>query len=243
MNADYWIRNMVGCVHFDAACIAAYEFGARICLDIGPQPILSALFVSNVESIPNAEKILCTPSLRKNADDVTTLFTSLGSMYSAGVSVDWTEFHNKWAGEKMSIPTYPFQRKSYWFPQGKKIRFGLNQASLIHPLLGHIFPSASAETIFQSHILVKDKPFLEEHKIGENVIFPGAGFIEMCLAGGQYAVAGQKTDSQTFGLATLTNFKIHSPLRVDLEQGCELQTLVGALDENGLSEISIYRKV
>jgi acyl transferase domain-containing protein len=167
MNTDYWIKNMLDPVRFDDACRSAYELGARICLDVGPHPILSPLFSANLDSIQNAEKVLCTPSLRKNANDVTTIMTSIASMHVSGFGVDWVKLHEGWAGEKMSLPTYPFQRKSYWFPQVKQRGFGLDEGTAMHPLLGHSFSNASTDTIFQSLVLVKEKPYLEDHKIGE----------------------------------------------------------------------------
>jgi acyl transferase domain-containing protein len=167
MTDEYWIQNLVQPVRFEAACLTAYEMGARICLDVGPHPILATLFAANVDAIPNADLVLCIPSLRKNADDVMTIMTSIASMHVSGFCVDWFKLHEKWDGEKTALPTYPFQRKSYWFPQVKRRGFGLDEETAIHPLLGHSFSNASTDTIFQSLVLVKEQPYLEDHKIGE----------------------------------------------------------------------------
>ncbi len=167
MNDDYWIQNLVEPVRFESACRTAYEMGARICLDVGPHPILASLFAANMDTIPNPDTVLCIPSLRKNADDVTTIMTSIAAMHVSGVNIDWNKFHSRWAGEKIWLPTYPFQRKPYWFFHVKRRGFSGDEGTAIHPFLGHILPTAASEIVFQSLILVNDLHYLEDHKIGE----------------------------------------------------------------------------
>lgn len=246
MNADYWVKNTMDTVRFDSACQSAYNLGARVCLDVGPHPILASLFTENVEFVDSLQssRIVCAPSLRKNTDDLTTFLTSVGVIHSSGFNIDWIKFHDMWAGEKISVPTYPFQRKPYWFPLGK--RKALENGNTIHPLLGHSFQNPSSDSIFQSFVMIKDESYLADHKIGEHVIFPGSGYVEMCLASGQCALLGKsikKLSELAFSSVTLINIHIHSPLRLDIEEECELQTLVGAPNEDETRNISIYRKV
>src|SRR5947207_3443769 len=57
----------------------------------------------------------CLPSVRKTRDDWKQLAESLSALYLAGVEVDWQGFDRDYRRRRVPLPTYPFQRKSYWF--------------------------------------------------------------------------------------------------------------------------------
>ena len=46
--------------------------------------------------------------------DTEEIATSLGALWSSGVSIDWSGFHRNEPGSRVSLPTYPFERQSYW---------------------------------------------------------------------------------------------------------------------------------
>jgi acyl transferase domain-containing protein/thioesterase domain-containing protein len=51
-------------------------------------------------------------SARKVWED---LLSILSQLYVRGTPVQWDEFHRSSAGEFVTLPTYPFQRRRYWF--------------------------------------------------------------------------------------------------------------------------------
>jgi hypothetical protein len=69
----------------------------------------------------------------------------------------------------------------------------------------------------------------------------------MFLAGGQCGLMGITSNTMTsetmFGSMTLMNIRIRSPLRVDTEEGCELQTLLGSPNHDGTRNVFVYKKV
>jgi phthiocerol/phenolphthiocerol synthesis type-I polyketide synthase E len=46
--------------------------------------------------------------------DTEEIITSLGALWSNGVAIDWKEFHRNEPRSRISLPTYPFERQSYW---------------------------------------------------------------------------------------------------------------------------------
>jgi phthiocerol/phenolphthiocerol synthesis type-I polyketide synthase E len=46
--------------------------------------------------------------------DTEEILTSLGALWSSGVAIDWQEFHRNEPRSRISLPTYPFERQSYW---------------------------------------------------------------------------------------------------------------------------------
>ncbi len=43
------------------------------------------------------------------------LLTALAQLYLRGINVDWQEFDRDYPRQRLSLPTYPFQRQRYWF--------------------------------------------------------------------------------------------------------------------------------
>ncbi|MFP5287320.1 MAG: thioesterase domain-containing protein, partial [Thermoanaerobaculia bacterium] len=58
--------------------------------------------------------------------DVQTVLGALGRLWSAGVDVDWTGFRADERRRRIPLPTYPFERRSYWIglDQGLGARYG-----------------------------------------------------------------------------------------------------------------------
>jgi acyl carrier protein len=42
------------------------------------------------------------------------MLTNLGRLWLAGVKVDWKAFHKDERRQRLSLPTYPFERRHYW---------------------------------------------------------------------------------------------------------------------------------
>ena len=40
---------------------------------------------------------------------------SLGKLYIQGIAIDWSGFYRDYSPCPLALPTYPFQRKRYWF--------------------------------------------------------------------------------------------------------------------------------
>ena len=43
-----------------------------------------------------------------------SMLTALGQLWASGVAVDWEGFHRTERRRRVSLPTYPFERRSYW---------------------------------------------------------------------------------------------------------------------------------
>lgn len=50
----------------------------------------------------------------KGAEGDTYLMTTLGQLWLAGASIDWSRFHEEECRMRLPLPTYPFERKRYW---------------------------------------------------------------------------------------------------------------------------------
>ena len=111
-DARYWTRQLRSTVQF-ASGVNWLGRTHRIFLEIGPQPILSAL-AARCLTEPGT---LCLPSLRRGHDDRTVLMDSLARLHVAGVTPDWRRVHGNAPRRRLhGLPTYPFERESFPLP-------------------------------------------------------------------------------------------------------------------------------
>ena len=71
---------------------------------------------------------LWLPSLRPRKQDWQQIFSSLASLYVQGIEINWDSVDQDYQRQKVALPTYPFQRKSYWLEKTDKV-LSLNKNS------------------------------------------------------------------------------------------------------------------
>lgn len=114
-NPAYLCRQARETVNFANAVQAAHESGIfhsrSIFVEIGPHPICSSMIKASLEYKP-----LTVASLHKAETPWATLSKSLCSLHSAGLEIDWREFHSDFVDchEVLSLPAYKFDNKNYW---------------------------------------------------------------------------------------------------------------------------------
>ncbi|ESA33423.1 non-ribosomal peptide synthetase [Leptolyngbya sp. Heron Island J] len=106
-DADYWCQHLRQPVQF-AAGLETLSQQQRPWLEIGPQPVLLGMAK---RSFPDAAWL---PSLAPQQDDAQVMLTTLSHLAVRGFAIDWAAI-NPAQGQRIALPTYPFQRQSYWF--------------------------------------------------------------------------------------------------------------------------------
>jgi acyl transferase domain-containing protein len=110
LDARYWGRQIREPVRFYDAVKTLEADGYELFLEIGPAPILSSLGAQIVTN----PRCLFIPSLRKGHPHWETVLNALGKLYTNGLNIDWPAVGHPFRRQKVSLPTYPFQRQSYW---------------------------------------------------------------------------------------------------------------------------------
>ncbi|EAZ91777.1 type I polyketide synthase [Crocosphaera chwakensis] len=110
-NPDYWLKNCRQTVQFFQGMQTLYEQNYDIFLEIGPSPTL----IGMARRCLPEDVGMWLSSLRSNQSNWETLLQSLGKLYRCGVAIDWDGFDQDYPRRRLPLPTYPFQRQSYWF--------------------------------------------------------------------------------------------------------------------------------
>jgi thioester reductase-like protein len=108
LSADYWCNHILQPVNFALGMATLQQQGCETFLEIGTRPTLLTM----------ARQFLTggiwLASLHPDRDDSEQMLESLAQLYSGGSKVDWLAFHGDQPAQKVSLPTYPFQRQRYW---------------------------------------------------------------------------------------------------------------------------------
>ena len=118
-------------------------------------------------------------------------------------------FEGLFAGEsrrRIPLPGYPFQRERHWLDPPKRRRPASG-----HPLLGVRHESARGEVTFETEVFGSDPAWLEDHRVFDRLVAPGA------LYGAMAATASLVEGS---GPVVMEDLQLHNPL-VFSEKGSE----------------------
>ena len=110
----YWARHLRQTVRFAKGIGELLRESERILLEVGPGHTLSGYAKQHPEQ--NVGQVILT-SMRHPRDrrtDVETLLTTLGKFWLAGGQVDWSGFTADEQRRRVTLPTYPFERKRYY---------------------------------------------------------------------------------------------------------------------------------
>jgi acyl transferase domain-containing protein len=175
-DPEYWVRQVRATVRFADGVRALAGRGVTRFLELGPAGVLSAM-VAECSDEP-----LAVPALRADRPEVHTLFSALAALQVDGGGVQWARVLRE--GSRVELPTYAFQRERYWLevPDVDGDPASLGQAGAEHGLLGAAVELAGADGVVLTGLLSVDaSPWLAEHRVDGDILFPGAGFVELAL--------------------------------------------------------------
>jgi polyketide synthase PksN len=163
-------------------------------------------------------------------DDSQKLLSELTGAYVNGAIIDWHKFDAAFSRKKVILPLYPFQRTQFWLDaatsQSRK------HSSDLHHLLGEMYSSPDNEIFYMGELQLSRLPYLRDHQVFDDLIYPGAGHVEILLAAGVYGL-----NSTAIKLA---NVSFEAPLRFAGNQPVSTQVLMTPTE--GGYEVSIYSK-
>ncbi|MEV0643077.1 SDR family NAD(P)-dependent oxidoreductase [Streptomyces sp. NPDC050619] len=209
-SAAYWADQIVKPVRFHDALTSARTQGAARFLEIGPDPVLTAL----------AGDVPAVSTLRKDRPEAETVLTACAELFVRGAEIDWSALFEGTGAHRVDLPTYPFQRRRYWLdaPPAPSDADGLGLARTDHPLLGAAVPVAGSDVVLlASSLSVRTHPWLGDHAVAGSVVVPGTVLMELALQAGERVGARQ--------LAELT---LRTPIVLPEHGAVQLQIAVGA---------------
>jgi acyl transferase domain-containing protein len=113
MSPAYWSGQLRHAVRFADAVGQLLGHSSLALLEVGPGQTLTALARQHPARQPSQPTIHSCPRTCKDSE-VMEFLTAAGQLWCAGVEIDWAALHRDVPRRRISLPTYPFERKRYW---------------------------------------------------------------------------------------------------------------------------------
>ena len=215
----YWRHHLRSPVRFAEGLATLAQARIDVCLEIGPQPTLTS-FAAAVFNEGGGPKLI--PSQRRGGEGWEQILDAVARLHLAGVDLDWSALDPERLGAPINLPLTPFKRERHWFQSGEARPAKRSGSHAGHALLGMQQRSAAAKASWELHS--EDAPsWVDEHRVLDRVVAPGAMLIEMMrLAGGS---------------AGLSDIALSDALELDRSTPRIVQTI--AANEDGAGQVFV----
>ncbi|AHH94846.1 short-chain dehydrogenase/reductase SDR [Kutzneria albida DSM 43870] len=216
---EYWVRHVREAVRFCDGVRRLQDLGVTTFLELGPDGVLTGMAQQCAEGT-------FVSALRKNRGEAQAVITALGQVHAAGGEVDWPTLFA--GGRRTDLPTYPFQRASYWLRADEP-----DAAELGHPVLGAAVAVAdTGGLLLTGKVSTSTHPWLSDHAVGGTVLFPGTGFVELAIRAGDEV-----------GCGLLSELTIEAPLAVPDSGAVQLQVAVGPAGDSAERSVTVHSRL
>ncbi|MER6256115.1 type I polyketide synthase [Streptomyces sp. NPDC001584] len=227
----YWLRHVREAVRFADGVGALAELGVESCLELGPDPVLTAMAR---DSLAEGAVLTAAATLRRDHPEADALVKAVATAVTGGATLDWEAFFAGSGARRVALPTYAFQRRHFWLaaPSGTADAAGFGQVASGHPLLTAVVARADGGgTVLTGRISVQAQPWLADHTVSGKALLPGTAFVEMALHSAGHV-----------GCAQLEELTLLAPLVLHGTGTVALQAAVGADDGTGRRPIDFYSR-
>ena len=115
-SASYWTQQCRQPVRYQSALACLMDAGIDLLLEVGPGTTLTTL----TQQQSTARAVASLNAARESVP-ATTVQDALAILWTAGTEIDWNRYYAHERRRRVSLPTYPFERKLHWIaPQPSK---------------------------------------------------------------------------------------------------------------------------
>jgi acyl transferase domain-containing protein/short-subunit dehydrogenase len=227
-DAGYWTNHIKDKVDFYQALSLLKEENNTVFLEIGAGNTLCAL-----GKLILREDAVLLNSLERGKQAWEQIAACLGKLYNLGQTIRWDQLATSLDGvyNKVALPTYAFDRKSYWLsPVYVRENTGFNAAGMEHhPLIGQRIrtPYLPDSTIFQRRYTAESPYFMQEHIIFDTAIAPASSHIALLLS--------MAADLRRPSSCTFLDVEFHAPLAVRVEEDRQAQFIIRDEDKEEMN--------
>ncbi|KAG4217906.1 hypothetical protein PC116_g33614, partial [Phytophthora cactorum] len=134
INPTYLRDHAREAVNFLGGLVSAQQSGVidekTVWLEVGPHPVCA-----NMVKAAFGATTIAVPSLRRNEATYKTLSSTLCTFHSAGLNIDWNEYHRDFDASVrlLDLPAYSFDLKNYWLQYTGDWSLTKNRGALAAP--------------------------------------------------------------------------------------------------------------
>ena len=179
LSTSYWVQNLVSPVLFLSAVSTITDSlpSPKAFLEIGPHSALAGPIRQIIRN--EAKEAHYIPTLVRNEDAMTALLKTAGELWVSNLDLNFGAINP--AGELLTdLPTYPWNYDGgYWY-ESRLSKEWRQRKFPHHDILGaRVTESSEVDPIWRNVLRLDNVPWIQDHEIAHDILFPGAGYIAM----------------------------------------------------------------
>ncbi|GKT64373.1 polyketide synthase [Colletotrichum tofieldiae] len=183
---EYWVQNMVTPVLFSQSISAMLSQAepVNVLIEIGPSNALSGPVNQIKTALSKSTEYI--PAWKRGAEALQTFLDLAGKLFIMGSSINLAAM-NKDDLEKSpsfitDLPNYQWNHSTkYWYENEASVDWRFRKFSHHDLLGGKVLGTPWNEPVWKKVLKLSDLPWLQDHKIGDGVIFPASGYVAMAV--------------------------------------------------------------
>jgi acyl transferase domain-containing protein/thioesterase domain-containing protein len=153
-DPTYWVRHIRSTVRFSENLAELFRKPEQVLVEAGPGNVLTTL--ARQQGGAGARAYATLPHPRETAPALRNALQTLGQLWTLGVEIDFARMHATGSVQRVSLPTYPFERQKFWIePDRIRIEMPVTQepvpsvdeAPALYRRVWKPAPLAASETI------------------------------------------------------------------------------------------------
>lgn len=190
-DVEYWVANMVSPVLFDqgtAALVQAQNGRATHLIELGPSGALAGPIKQTLQSLDQetAASVEYSAISARDANGATRpLYELAGRLFLSGINVNLrgtaTDGQPK-LRVIVDLPNYQWNHTVKYWHESLASKDWRHRPFPSHDLVGSkILGTSWAAPTFKRSLRLKDVPWIRDHTLGTEVVFPASGYIAMAV--------------------------------------------------------------
>ncbi|PMB67276.1 Compactin diketide synthase mokB [Beauveria bassiana] len=192
LDGAYWATNLLSPVLFSQAlgemCEQKYNGKALdMIIEVGPHSQLGGAVKQTIKALKASDaKIAYTSVLKKGKDAQQSWLECLGALHVCTATVDLNTSNGLSGNDApmllVDLPPYPFDHERSFWHETRISKDYRHRKHAPHELLGNFSHDTNrVEPRWRQFISLKQTPWLKNHLVQGQIVFPGAGFITMAV--------------------------------------------------------------
>lgn len=210
----YWKGNLFSPVRFEQACRAMLLDATRsadFLIEIGPSNALAGPVSQICKALSSTgAEFTYTAAASRGPDTILSLFGVAGRLFLAGSDVALSKVNEEQHGVSfpqpafiVDLPNYVWNHTVKYWEEGESSKDWRFRRFPHHDLLGSKILGTSWEApSWKNALRLEDVPWLEDHKMGPDIVFPGAAYIAMAVEAAHQRRLVLATEEETGHLAS-----------------------------------------
>jgi acyl transferase domain-containing protein/NADPH:quinone reductase-like Zn-dependent oxidoreductase/SAM-dependent methyltransferase len=242
-QAAYWVRNLLQPVLYAQAVQSLFSSPKGeslvqppdVVIEVGPHAALqnpTKNILDRVKPTHNGvasqPSVQYLPSLVRGKDASKSMLDLAGKLFVKGAEID-LEAVNRTRGSRASVlhdlPPYEWNKTARYLHRPRVGTAKLFGGEAYHKLLGWQSPyTEGAEHAFRNVFTLDDLPWIRDHVVGGNTLFPFTGFVSLAVEAAKVVLRCAGGVEKPPGGFVLREFHVTSSLKIEEDQSVDMTT-------------------